>query len=413
MRMRGLGGVYKPKYRDKKTDELKESPTWWLRYSHRGKKIRESSHSTKHSDAVKLLRERHAECGQGEPIGRDAERVRYEDLTGDLLNHYITNGNKSLVRPKSGEPYVSAEPHLRRHFAGWCALNITTDKVREFVRWRQEEGAANATINRSLSALRLMFNLAVEARMLRRGDVPVIKLLKERNVRKGFMDDAQYEKLAQFYPELWWRAYLAVAYTFGWRKGNLLNAHVRQLDLLNRTIRLDPGTTKNDEGQVIKMTGEVYELLRECVRGKHADDYVFTRHDGKPIKDLTKKWRSACIALGLGSLVCKGCGLEAIKPIGKRRCPRCKANGLDARLKYHGLRVHDLRRSAVRNLERSGVSRSVAMKMTGHKTEAVYRRYAIVSESDLAEAARKIEAMKGQSTGKAQRVEEARLELTH
>lgn len=38
-----------------------------------------------------------------------------------------------------------------------------------------------------------------------------------------------------------------------------------------------------------------------------------------------------------------------------------------------------------------GVPRSVAMKITGHKTESVYRRYAIVSESDLADAARKLE----------------------
>jgi hypothetical protein len=49
----------------------------------------------------------------------------------------------------------------------------------------------------------------------------------------------------------------------------------------------------------------------------------------------------------------------------------------------------------VRNLERAGVSRSVAMKLTGHKTEAVYRRYAIVSSGDLAEASRKLQAMTG------------------
>jgi hypothetical protein len=71
----------------------------------------------------------------------------------------------------------------------------------------------------------------------------------------------------------------------------------------------------------------------------------------------------------------------------------CKAAGVPGRI------FHDLRRTAVRNFERAGVPRSVAMKLTGHKTEAVYRRYAIVSDADLRAAADKLAAMAEPRTG--------------
>jgi len=59
--------------------------------------------------------------------------------------------------------------------------------------------------------------------------------------------------------------------------------------------------------------------------------------------------------------------------------------------------VHDLRRWAVRNLERAGVPRSVAMQLTGHRTEAVYRRYAIMAEADLREGVEKLAALAGRT----------------
>jgi hypothetical protein len=55
-------------------------------------------------------------------------------------------------------------------------------------------------------------------------------------------------------------------------------------------------------------------------------------------------------------------------------------------------KVHDFRRTAARNLERAGVSRSVAMAMIGHKTEEIYRRYSIVDETRMREEAEKLQA---------------------
>ena len=100
---------------------------------------------------------------------------------------------------------------------------------------------------------------------------------------------------------------------------------------------------------------------------------VFHR-DGDPIRDLRGAWAAACITAGF---------VRVVNPEAPTAEQHRKATKL----------LHDFRRTAVRNLERAGVSRSVAMKLTGHKTEAVYRRYAIVSEGDLAEGVAKLAAL--------------------
>ena len=86
--------------------------------------------------------------------------------------------------------------------------------------------------------------------------------------------------------------------------------------------------------------------------------WVFVHPDGTRIKNFRYAWAKAC-----------------------------RTAGVPGRL------AHDFRRTAVRNLERAGVPRSAAMKMTGHLTETVYRRYAIVDEGMMREASEKLAAL--------------------
>ncbi len=122
------------------------------------------------------------------------------------------------------------------------------------------------------------------------------------------------------------------------------------------------------------MTTEVFELLRAGISGKTADGFVLTREDGCPVVDPRDEWYSLCVASELG------CWEPAKRKDGKEY------------KRYVGLNLHDFRGSAIRNMTRRGISETVAMKISGHKTASVFRRYDITDERDLAEATRKIEA---------------------
>jgi integrase len=140
-------------------------------------------------------------------------------------------------------------------------------------------------------------------------------------------------------------------------------------------VRLEPGTTKNQEGRAFPITPALraiperrQELTRRCERAQARIIPLVFHRSGRPIHSFRRSRKEACKKAGLP-----------------------------------GLRFHDLRRSAVRNLERASVPRSGAMKLTGHKTESIYRRYAIVPEADLREAGVKLSALadsvqKGQAT---------------
>jgi integrase len=103
---------------------------------------------------------------------------------------------------------------------------------------------------------------------------------------------------------LWLRAILAVGYNYGWREGEIVPMRVSQIDLADRTIRLEVGTPKNGHGRTVTMTNEVFTLLQACAAGKNADDYLFTRRDASPVRDFRTAWQGACVRSGLGNFIC-------------------------------------------------------------------------------------------------------------
>lgn len=354
--MSGTGRIYK------------RGQTWWIDYSFRGTRHRESSGSRRKKDATALLRRRMREMSTGGPMV-DEEEIDLADLRAAIVADYEVNGKRSLRRMKG------AWKHLEGYFAGWRAVDITTDRVTTYVRTRQEEGASRSTINKEIGALRRSLNLLHEAGRLSR--VPKIKTLSEDNVREAFLRMGDVEAIcAEIGPDL--APVVRFAAFTGWRKNEVLGVTWRRVDFEAGTVWLDPGTTKNKEGRTFPISAlpPLERLLREQRARTDAVEkeigrivpWVFHR-DGDRIRSMIGAWRGACERAG-----------------------------------FDGAWFHDLRRTAVRNLERAGVPRSVATKLTGHKTEAVYRRYAIADEDALRDGVAKLARMHEETAGEGRSV---------
>jgi integrase len=275
-------------------------------------------------------------------------------LVGDLVARLLT-------KKASGElPHAKAlawdEARWKRHLASYFSLmktrSVNEDRLSAYIATRKAEGAAAGTINRELSLLRRAFKIHRDI------PCPHFPKLTEDNVRRGFLEDEKFKKLAAETEKegLWLRALLEIGATYGLRKGEMLSLRVGQVDTERGRVRLEAEQTKNSKGRAFTLTEKAKALVFELIAGKQPDDFLFTRPDGSPVKDFRKAWRTVCERAGVP-----------------------------------GLMVHDLRRTAVRSMVRAGISDNVAMRISGHKTRAVFDRYDITDETDLDLAAKLLE----------------------
>jgi integrase len=331
----------------------KRGKVWWIRYYRNGERFEESARTSIYKEARDLLNTKEGARAAGVPIA--PQKHTFEDAVVDITADYTNNGRKSLA-------WVTRriEKHLKPWFSGRRMGDIRTTDVRAYTAARLTAKASHAEVNRELAILRRMFSLALlDEKLLR---APKIPMLKERNVRSGFFDEAQFQAVRAHLPEAL-RPLATFAHVTGWRRTEILKLEWRQVDLKAGEIRLDAGGTKNDEGRVIPF--DLHDELRETFETLYAEHQalrtrgvicptVFNRK-GKRIADFRGAWTAACTAAG---------------------CP--------------GRLLHDFRRSAARNLVRRGVSEGVAMQITGHKTRSVFERYNITSKSDVRDALRKM-----------------------
>lgn len=341
------------------------SSSLWISYCHRGKEIRESvdkylrangvARPATDNDALKLLKLRLKHIGAEslglKPfVGPRQDRV----LVNELLDALEADLKLRQVRSLRG--IQSHLKQIRNALGDTRAIDVSAEMVDCYIEARlsEKEPPAMATVNRETGLLAQAFKLGVERQRI--SSAPKIRKLSERgNARQGFFEKPDFEKLLKQLPEHL-QGFVSFAYHSGWRKGEISSLAWTDVDTGGKVIRLRPENSKTNEGRVLVLEGDLWEVISQqwALREYENRDktitmslYVF-HHNGQPIGDIRKSWENAC---------------ETADVKGKL--------------------FHDLRRTAIRNMVRAGVPERVAMAISGHKTRAIFDRYNIVSEEDL------------------------------
>jgi len=317
---------------------------WWVKIRVDGRPVYESSDSTKKSDAIKLRDKMLARRARGEISGGSPDRV----LIGELLDDLI----KSDVKESTRYIYEKViEKSIRPFFGKTRAARLSTAMLEEYRQKRVAQGAKDSTVNREMAVLRSAFYKGKRRTPPKVNQLPYFPVVSENNIRRGFLSDAQYVCLRNELPEEL-KPIFVTAYVTGMRKSELLGIQWDQVDFEAGFIVLQTGETKNGDGRGAPITeGDMRDLLQ---RAKNERDrnwpgcpWVFSRR-GEKIRDFKASWKVACERAGLPDL-----------------------------------HLHDLRRTAVRNMRRAGIPQVVRMKISGHRTDSMERRYNIVDAEDL------------------------------
>jgi integrase len=324
---------------------------WWIKYYVDRYPIFESAKTRDKKRAEDFLRQRLAEAELDQLPKPGAGRLTVRDLLKALLSDYELRGRASKKQFES-----RMRVHLLPLLGSVRAQDFGNRHIDAYVRQRRHQGASDAAINRELEHVRAAFKFAVDNEELSKA--PKIRMLAEDNVRTGFLEHSEYLSLRHVMPQYLVPLFV-VGYHVGSRLGELLKLRWDQVDFEASQIWLERGQTKAKVARVLPIYGEMREVLVGAFKErneKHPKCELIFNRNGRQIADFRKAWARAC-------------SMAEVK----------------------GLHFHDLRRSAVRNMDRAGIPRATIRRIIGHETDSMFDRYRIVDQKDIREAGRKAE----------------------
>ena len=359
--MKGAGRIY----------TRPNSPYFWAQYYHNGKKCREvcvhvrtgeklEAIESKRHEAERFLKNRVEQVAtekHGGPTFVDPKQQRA--TVGELIDALQTDFE---LRGKWNFKTESQFKKARDKFGLRRAVTLTSEAVAEWQLELKEQKYSHSSINKYCQVISQAF------KNKRVRNALIIKHLSEiGNERKGFFTEAEINAVISHLPE-YLKDFARFAYITGMRKGEVQS--LKWENVTGETITLRAEDSKNGEGRTIALEGELAELIERRREARKVKDkkgnlvtvsaYIFHKK-GKPVGEFRKSWATAC-----------------------------KFANVPGRL------FHDLRRCAARNLLAAGVPQAVAMKITGHKTDSMFRRYAIVTVDQQREALKAAEAYRQQ-----------------
>src|SRR5213080_4906941 len=266
--------------------------SWCVGFTVNGRRVRETVGPNKRiAERVLSLRMTQVLENRYFPPNRQLGRMPFKDFAqtylereGPLLKSIRTERNRVLA--------------WAREFGNRPLGQITRTEIEA---WRRERMSRcrPATINRDLSRLRHMLNLAVEWELLEESPMQGIKFLRENNARTRYLSLEECQRLIASCMASHIRAMVSVALHSGMRLGEILNLRWYDLDFASGFILVRD--SKNGESRHVLMDATLFALFRAYPH-RPSTDLVFSSSCGGHIVDVRTGFQNACKRAGLADL---------------------------------------------------------------------------------------------------------------